>query len=148
MHYEFTPEIVGKTLYHRTERKVWKTAKGIKYRKTGCVLNFALFKKEVFNFIQWDEKQKISEHTDFYIRYKQLPYKIYYTPDVIIEHPPVQMKNEEYKEYRTRDEFQIKMMKKYDIIKIKYENGQVIELNDDMSLSHFREKPEEIEVFV
>lgn len=138
MHFEFTPEKVGDTIIHKTEIPKWKTFSDIKYRRTGCVLNFALFRKDLFQYIQWDNKLKVSEHLDFYLRMKQIPYMIMYTPTVTIEHPPAK-RNEDYKELRQRDEFQIMMLKKHGVKRVKYENKQVVELMPNGSLKRYKE---------
>lgn len=138
MHFEFTPEKKGDTVFHQTENTNWKMHNGIKYRKTGCVLNFALFRKDLFQHIQWDNKLKVSEHLDFYLRMKPVPYMIMYVPGVTIEHPPAG-RNEDYKELRQRDEFQIMMFKKHGIKRVRYENGQIVELTPDGSLKRYKE---------
>lgn len=137
IHFEFYPEIKDGTLYHANGDIVWRTHQGIQYRRTGCVLNFALFKKEVFNQVQWDPNLKVTEHTDFYLRFKDTPYQVLYTPEVVIEHPPVE-RTGDYKEFRTRPEFLVYMMKKHKLNKIIYQNGQTYQLNDDGSVSHYR----------
>lgn len=139
IHFEFTPEIEGDTIVHRTERQIWRSHNNIRYRKTGCVLNFALMRKDLFTYIQWDHRLKVTEHTDFYLRMKQTPYQILYTPDVVVEHPPTQ-RTDGYKQLRQRDEFQVMMLKKWGMKKMRYENGQVIELMPDDSLRKYKEK--------
>lgn len=52
------------------------------------VLNFALYKREVFNDIIWDVDLKLVEHTDFYLRLKNLQkWKSAYTKTVRANHP-------------------------------------------------------------
>lgn len=143
MHFEFTPEIEGDTIYHRTEVPNWKTHKEVKYRKTGCVLNFAVFKREVFNSIQWDRDLKVTEHTDFYLRLKNTGWQVLYTPDVVIEHPPV-TRSQEYKDLRKRDQFMALMFRKHRAKRVIYENGQTFELMDDGSFSHYKQPPKKI----
>jgi len=138
IHFEFTPEIVGDTIVHQTEKPKWKAHNGIKYRRTGCVLNFALMRKDMFAQIRWDDRLKVSEHLDFYLRMKTLSYQIMYTPDVVIEHPPV-ARSADYKELRQRDEFQKMMLRKHGAKKVRYENGQVVELMADGSLKKYKE---------
>lgn len=143
IHFEFTPEKIGDTLYHRGERQLWKTHSGIKYRRTGSVLNFALFKRDVFRNILWDPELKLSEHTDFYLRLKGTPWQVLYTPDVIVEHPQAD-KNREYKKYRTRDKFTVKMLKKHGVNKMVYQNGQTIEVTPDNKLINYKSTPKPI----
>lgn len=138
LHFEFTPEIVGNTVVHKTEVQKWKKQDEIKYRRTGCVLNFALMRKELFQFIQWDSALKVTEHIDFYLRMKDIPFDIFYTPDVVVEHPPAE-RNEDYRAMRRRDQFIKLMFKKHGITKSKHENGQVTELLADGSIKRYKE---------
>ncbi len=140
VHFEFTPEIKGDTILHLLEKPNWKATDGIRHRKTGCVLNFALFRKDVFQYIQWDPNLKVCEHTDFYLRMREVPYQILYTPDVVVEHPPI-ARSEGYKELRTRDEFQIRSFQKHGVKRMKYLNGQVIEVTPEGSLKRYKEMP-------
>lgn len=60
----------------------------IPYLYCDVVLNFALFKKEIFNDIIWDSELKMIEHSDYYLRLKQLnKWKVAFTPTVIAKHP-------------------------------------------------------------
>jgi hypothetical protein len=142
IHFEFTPEIRNDTIIHMTEKPNWKDFEGIKFRKTGCVLNFALMRKEIFNSIQWDNNLKVTEHIDFYLRMKSNPHYILYTPDVVVEHPPAG-RNEDYKAMRKRDEFIKLMFAKHKVRRSKYENGQVTEVLPDGSIKRYKEKPHE-----
>jgi GT2 family glycosyltransferase len=142
LHFEFNIEIKNKTIYQVPDRQPMREFLGVSFKRTGCVLNFALIKKEVFSYTKWDENLKISEHMDFFVRMKANPYKIIYTPDVIIDHPPAIRENG-YKEMRQRQEFTIMMMNKHGVDKIKYLNGQVTELMPDgVSIKRFKELPE------
>jgi GT2 family glycosyltransferase len=140
IHFEFTPEIVGDTIFHRKETLNWKKHNDTQYRKTGCVLNFALFRREVFNSILWDQALKVTEHTDFYLRMKGLAWQILYTPDVVIDHPPT-ARVEDYKQMRTREEFMRLMFNKHRVKRVVYENGQTVELNPDGSFTRYKRKP-------
>lgn len=142
LHFEFTPEIINKTIVHVTEPHNWKNQSGIRYRKTGCVLNFALMRKDLFNYITWDQDLKVTEHMDFYLRMKKVPYMILYTPDVVVDHPPAE-KDPDYKDMRKRDEFIKIMFKKHGVKRAKYENGQVTEVLEDGSIKRYKEKPHE-----
>jgi glycosyltransferase involved in cell wall biosynthesis len=139
LHFEFNLEVENEELSQESDRNVWRIMDGIKYKRTGCVLNFALFRKDVFNHIRWDQDLKVSEHMDFYIRMRDTPWHILYTPDVIVDHGPVE-KTDDYKDMRQRTEFQVKMMRKHRIKKIRYMNGQVVELLSDGSLKKYKEK--------
>lgn len=76
------------------------TKQSVVYNLCDVVLNFALFKKEVFNNILWDEELKLSEHTDFYLRLKKLnKWKIAHTNSVTINHPE-KINSPEYIDFR------------------------------------------------
>ncbi len=140
VHFEFNFRREKDALYHENDGDRWKRYQGIKYKATGCVLNFALMKRELFNLINWDQNLKVTEHLDFYIRMQNVHYRILYTPEVVINHPPHE-RNEEYKAMRTRTEFLNMMMRKHGLKKIKYLNGQVTEL-DQEGIKRYREQPE------
>jgi GT2 family glycosyltransferase len=140
VNFEFNIEIENKVLSQVPDNNPTREFEGIRYRKTGCVLNFALFKSELFNYILWDNDLKVTEHLDFYVRMKKIPFNIAYTPDVVVDHPPYE-RSEDYKEFRQRDEFQKMMFKKHGIFKVKYLNGQVVELIEGDSFKRYKEKP-------
>ena len=139
IHFEFTPEIKDDTIWHLKETPNWKKHNDILYRRTGCVLNFALFRRDVFNSILWDQDLKVTEHTDFYLRMKSLAWQIFYCPDVVVDHPPT-TRVEDYKQLRTRDEFMVKMFNKHRVKRIIYENGHTVELNPDNSFTRYTRK--------
>jgi hypothetical protein len=95
-------------------------------------------RKDVFNHTQWDNELKVTEHIDFYLRMKHVPYTILYTPDVRVSHPPAE-RSDEYKAFRKRDEFMKKMLAKHGVRRVKYENRQVFELTPEGAIKHYRE---------
>jgi len=127
INFEFNLERDGETLKHVDDGNQWKQIAGIKAKETGCVLNFALVRKEVVDKIKWDPELKVTEHTDFYLRMKEADWKIVYTPEVVANHLPHRPKD--YSEFRSRDEFLIRMMKKHGLNKIQYLTGHTYELS-------------------
>lgn len=115
VHYELIFELKNGVLTQNTDGNKWTERQGIKCKRTGCVLNFALFNKELFNCVQWDEKLKIVEHSDFYLQLQKYPFwKIYYTPEVKIIHKKV--REASYKKWRLRTiEFLTKFFNKWGI---------------------------------
>lgn len=138
VNFEFNLEIKDKTIHHQADGNRWKDHNGIKYKRTGCVLNFALFRAELLNQVRWDNNLKVTEHTDFYLRLKKTSWHIFYTPDVVVDHPPVE-RSKEYKELRQRDTFLIMMFKKHGVNRMKYLNGQVYELEGDSVIKKYKE---------
>jgi len=59
-HYEYALEISKKMLWLKNSNKI------------DLVLNFFIARKELFGDIQWDEQLQVIEHTDFFLRLKQL----------------------------------------------------------------------------
>lgn len=64
IHYEHNV-VLGKDKILRLlpDKNKWQKIKGIKCRKTGCVLNFGLFRRELFKDILWDKDLKVAEHS-------------------------------------------------------------------------------------
>lgn len=58
----------------------------ITYYDTDIVLNFALYKREVFNDFKWDENLVLVEHSDAFLRLKETKWQVAYTPEVEIKH--------------------------------------------------------------
>lgn len=143
VHFEFNIEKKGDRLVQVPDGnpvRVFKVGEEeIRYRKTGCVLNFALFRKEVFEYIQWDPALKVTEHTDFYLRMQEVPYQILYAPDVVVDHPPTE-REDGYKEMRQRPEFLAHMLRKHGVKSMRYLNGQVHEVTPDGSIARYKSK--------
>jgi len=122
-HFEGNIEIVGRDMIYSIDKEGdYQNLKGIKYRETGCVFNFALMKREIFEEIKWDDKFKIAgEHTDWYLRFNDLNWKVAYCPEVKIEHR--QEFNPVYKEMRKRKDFLKLLFKKYKCDRLIYSTG-------------------------
>jgi glycosyltransferase involved in cell wall biosynthesis len=95
----------NKIFYIRLKNKESLTSKtvirpSIPFIYCDIVLNFALFKKEIFEDIKWDNNLKLAEHSDFYLRLKKLnKWKVAHTSLVIADHQKT--KNEqEYINFR------------------------------------------------
>jgi hypothetical protein len=138
IHFEHCLEIKDGTVLHVPDGDRWRTVAGMRAKKTGCVLNFALFRREAIAAVGWDEGQKVCEHTDFYLRWKGTPYQAWYLPEVAVDHPPHE-REPEYKERRTRQEFLARFLRKYGAKRMKYLNGQVSELMPDGSIRRYKE---------
>lgn len=138
IHFEFELEKKGNTIYQVDDKQPMRTHKGIRYKKTGCVLNFALMRGDIFLQTGWDNDLKVTEHMDFYLRFKNTKYQVFYTPDVVIDHPPTE-REPDYKELRQRKEFMVHMLKKHGVNRVKYLNGQVTEIEGN-SLKRYKEK--------
>lgn len=144
-HFECELEKIGDVLYQRPDNNEWKDCNGIKYKLTGCVLNFALIRRKLFEDIKWDEKIKIKgEHTDFYLRLKNTDWKVAYCPEVSIDHKHISCG--EYREMRMRDNFFKLMLEKHGLRKYVYLNGRTYELKDNEIISYKAEKPIEVKI--
>lgn len=128
--FEFYPMIEDGVLYHRRDGDNWLDYAGLKFKSTGACMNFALFRREMFEDVQWDPQLKLREHQDFYIRLLQTKWRVLFTPDVWINDAKEKRSPQEYQDLKNRDEFLVTMMKKHDLHKIKYQNGSTRELID------------------
>lgn len=70
------------------------------YAYGDLILNFSMAKRSMFNDIKYDEKFKLIEHTDFYLRNKLLnKWKVSFTPNVYAEHQ-IENNSDAYNKYR------------------------------------------------
>lgn len=130
-------------LIYQKFKDEWNDVDGAKFTYVDFVLNFALFRRSVFNYVKWDKQLKIAgEHTDFYLQLKETDWKVAYTPDVSAIHTPTS--SPEYKKLRGRRQFTIKMFQKWGIKSTYYEEtGYVYEYDEETnSLKNYR-KPHE-----
>jgi len=129
-HYEFEMKYEKGILSEISDGNKYRMINGVKAKPTGSVLNFALFRTAVFKDILWDEKLKLSEHQDFYFRWRKTDWKIYYTPEVRVIHDKDRPVG--YKEYRARSkQYQFEMFKKNKIIRLNKFSGVVYERKED-----------------
>jgi len=118
----------GNILLHLPDGDNWRDLGSIRYKYTDCVLNFALFRREVFDDIMWDDKLKLADHNDFYLRLKDTKWNVIYTPCVWLDTKKVN--SAEYKKYKKRKDFLRMLLKKHKLEKIVYVDGMVRELKD------------------
>lgn len=125
IHFEHFPHKKERILEHIPDGDDYYKYRGITYKQTGCVLNFALFKREVFDSVMWDNQLKLCDHNDFYLRLKQTPWTILYTPQVVID-TKKDYDTREYKQYKQRDDFKKIFFDKHGLDKIVYLDGYEI----------------------
>ena len=100
------------------------------FRETEGILNFCLFKRNIFRTIVWDNDIKVSgEHTDFLLKLKDKGLKIVETTESRVDHNKTP-ETREYKNMRLRDEFLKIMFNKNKFNKLIYPSGFTIILND------------------
>ncbi|MCX6785936.1 MAG: glycosyltransferase [Candidatus Komeilibacteria bacterium] len=118
----------GDILYHVDDGDQWDYCDHIKYKKTGAVMNFTLFRRQLFNDVRWDEKIKIEgEHTDFYWRLSQTYWQVAFTPESAVDHNKIG-NTADYKVLRKRNEFLKILLEKHYLTKIIYKNNYTIAL--------------------
>lgn len=140
MNYEYKLIVKDDTLYYAPDGDEYQEYQGISYKQTGCILNFALYRRDVLEQVRWDDEQKICEHLEFMYRLNQAPWKILYTPEVICDHS--HQNTQEYKSMRRRDMYKKLVYKKLGVNRIKYVfNGHTSILNNDNSVTTRREAP-------
>ena len=124
-----------KTIYQIPDGDVWQKYNGIKYKKTGCVLNFFLAKSEVFDKTIWKDDLKIREHQHFFYRVQN---SIVYTNDIEIQHDN-KGNHPKYKVLKGRDFFWEIALKDLGATKIKYLTGVCVEIEKD-KIVRYKEK--------
>lgn len=99
-------------------------------REIESILNFVLFRRELFDKVKWENNIKISgEHTDFMLQCKDKGIKLLECNFSSIDHD----KSRDdiiYTDMRSRDEGLKILFNKYKINKLKYANGFTILLKD------------------
>lgn len=118
------------TLYQVPDGDDWQRYRGINYKKTSCVMNFAMYKREVFDAIKWDWDLKLREHQDFFYRLSIAGGKVVFTPDAEIIDNKSNSPKKSYEALKGRDEFWGVMMRKHGLKKVKYLNGSTVELEN------------------
>jgi len=83
---------------HKTTKYNYKPRE-VTYYDTDIVLNFALYKRELFYDINWDNDLVLVEHSDFFLRLKDTDWKVAYTPEVEIAHNETS-NSKEYNSFR------------------------------------------------
>jgi len=135
--HRFELEEGGKRLRQVGDGDEWRSVdyylggKKITYKETGCVLNFAMFRRKIFQNHGWSNNQKLAEHTDFYYRWiKNIPnYKIVFCPDVKIDTLHTHSKGD-YRVYKSRHlKYMKKFMKKNNLTHYIYREGFCYYLN-------------------
>jgi len=128
VHFEHRIEIKNREIRHIESKSKWQDSDGLKFREVGCVLNFAMFRPEVFADVRWDEQIKIhGEHTDFYLKFKGTKWKVAYSPEITINHEHI--KDDMYKQLRGRREFLKYVFDKWQVDKMIFVNGYTVEYN-------------------
>jgi GT2 family glycosyltransferase len=120
--YEFTMEIAGRLGHSYPIGPPTQTIAGHRCRDSQIVLNFALFRREVFDDVQWDESLKTLEHKDFYLRLRSTPWRVVHVPDVVADHFPE--KPTEYLPFRENEANDRRVLRKWRI-------GGWVEHDDD-----------------
>jgi Glycosyl transferase family 2 len=133
--FDFRIERRGQTLRQIADDSTFRDHQGIRYRPTDSVLNFALMRQALFEHTQWDPELKVAEHLDFYLGVMEGPYSVLFTPDVVVDHPPLQ-RDPAYVAYRYREEFFTKAFRKHRLTRVETIGGEVVELGADGAIVH------------
>lgn len=90
-------------------------ATGLRVKRCDICRQFFLAKIDTILNVQWDEQLKTGEHEDFFWRYKQAGYKVFWTPDICGQY--VNDKPAEYVKYRNRQytEFRRILFRKHNL---------------------------------
>jgi hypothetical protein len=107
---------------------------GVRLEQTDFVPLFALMRESLFDHLRWDEDLKTAgAHLDFFLSMRDTPLTALYTPDVTIDHPPIDA-DPTYAQLRHRVEFRKLLMKKHGLTHLKTPNQTVLELLPDGEL--------------
>ena len=126
-------EKLGDTIYQRPDGDLFMKYKTVKYKPTGCVLNFFLANSIVFKDTMWYNELKLREHQHFFYRVKS---KIVFTDDVRIEDNKKE-NSKSYKRLKGRDEFWKIALEDLKVKKVQYLSGKVVELEGD-KIQHYK----------
>jgi GT2 family glycosyltransferase len=83
-------------------------------RDADIVLNFALFRREVFASTRWDDALKQTEHTDFFLRLAQTPWRVVHVPGVLVDHYPEMPRG--YENFRYNPENESRLGAKWKVV--------------------------------
>ena len=97
-HYEGYVKFKGDNLIYTKKLK-----DRVNFKEAGLVFNFFLARRELFDYVRWDEELKLAEHSDFFLRLSYTPWKVGYCDDVIVDHIP--NRNGDYGKFRDRGSF-------------------------------------------
>lgn len=129
----------GASLNQLTPKASLAEYAGIQFQQTDCVPLFVLMRAELFTHLRWDPDLKTGgQHFDFFLRMKETPYTVLYTPDVTVDHPPVEASSN-YRQLRQRGEFLRQMLIKHELTRLKTQSGAVFELRSDGELTMYCE---------
>jgi GT2 family glycosyltransferase len=121
-------EVRGATLHQLADDGPYEVRDRVRFKRVDCLPNCALMRRELFDHVRWDPNLKTAaEHFDFYLRMKETSYTVLYAPDIIGEHPPLEV-DTPYRDLRLRGEFVIQMMHKHDLTRIQMLDGTVLAL--------------------
>lgn len=96
--------------------------KGRTFQKCDIIKNFFIAKTDCLLKVKWDNDLKLCEHEDYFWRFKQSPYEVWYTDSIKGKYE--NYKPFEYDKLRRRiyNEFLLKLREKYNITGwVKYE---------------------------
>ena len=114
---------------------------GLRFHEVDHVPMFALMRSTLLSQLRWDEDLKTGgEEFDFFLRLKETPYTVLYTPDVAVDHPPAQAA-ESYRRLRWRSEFLERVLEKHGLTTLRAVTGAIAELDDQGRLRWYCELP-------
>lgn len=127
LHYEYLISIKNGVFTQLPDGNNFEVIAGTTVKKTDSVLNFALFRRQLFEDVLWDPELKVAEHANFYARLKKTNWEVYYTPEVKVIHD--KQRPGDYGDYRSRsDHFLALSFQKLRITKHVALSGTVCEL--------------------
>lgn len=108
----------GGTLWNRHDRSVFRHEAGVRFVVVDFVANFILARRELLAGVQWDPSLKVFEHLDFFLRVKESPFEVLFTPDVVVDHHDVDGEPD-YHRFRQRVIYKDRMMRKHGLTEVR-----------------------------
>jgi GT2 family glycosyltransferase len=92
----------GQILARPSADPLRRTPGGVVYQPCELIYNFALFRRDLFERVAWDEDLPLQEHLEFYWRASRAGARMALARDVAVLHHK-DRPSEEYREYRARN---------------------------------------------
>lgn len=107
----------GDAIIISKQKDDYQTILDTRAMKTDIIPNFLLVKRAALDSVQWDPEIKIhGEHSDFFLRFKDTTWGVWYVPDITVAHH--HDKTDGYEEMRRRTEFFALMLRKHRVKKL------------------------------
>lgn len=127
----------GDSLHQLPSEDPFEEHGGLRFKQTDCVPLFVLMRQDLFEHARWDPELKTGgAHFDFFLSIQNTPYIVLHTPDVTIDHPPIEI-DPSYRRLRFRPEFRKQMLIKHQLRRLEAVDRTIFELLPDGHLTMY-----------